>query len=91
MHKLLANYWLVDNFRIIWSCETHVAVGDVVYADCSNSFFAGDLGPSTIVGSAAFNLLVIIAVCCTCMPDGEGRRIADVKVFFVTATSSVFA
>jgi solute carrier family 8 (sodium/calcium exchanger) len=28
-----------------------------------NKFEAGDLGPSTIVGSAAFNLFVIIAVC----------------------------
>ena len=28
-----------------------------------NNFEAGDLGPSTIVGSAAFNLYVIIAVC----------------------------
>lgn len=26
-------------------------------------FFAGALGPSTIVGSASFNLLVIIAIC----------------------------
>ena len=27
------------------------------------SFFSGELGPSTIVGSAAFNLLMIIGVC----------------------------
>ena len=27
-----------------------------------NGFFSGDLGPSTIVGSAAFNLLIIVAV-----------------------------
>ena len=26
-------------------------------------FKAGDLGPSTIVGSAAFNLFIIIAIC----------------------------
>ena len=26
-------------------------------------FRAGDLGPSTIVGSAAFNLFIIIAIC----------------------------
>lgn len=29
----------------------------------SNDFYSGDLGPSTIVGSAAFNGLMIIAVC----------------------------
>lgn len=28
-----------------------------------NGFEAGDLGPSTIVGSAAFNLFVIIGIC----------------------------
>ena len=28
-----------------------------------NNFEAGELGPGTIVGSAAFNLFVIIAVC----------------------------
>mmetsp|Transcript_9834 Transcript_9834/g.37077 ORF Transcript_9834/g.37077 Transcript_9834/m.37077 type:complete len:219 (-) Transcript_9834:1945-2601(-) len=41
----------------------------------TNDFFAGDLGPSTIVGSAAFNLLVISAVCVMVIPDGETRRI----------------
>lgn len=30
---------------------------------CSNNFEAGDLGPGTIVGSAAFNLFCIIAIC----------------------------
>ena len=30
---------------------------------CSLGFEAGDLGPGTIVGSAAFNLLVITAIC----------------------------
>ena len=33
--------------------------------------FAGELGPSTVVGSAAFNLFVISAVCVYCIPDGE--------------------
>merc|ERR1719265_2700153 len=28
-----------------------------------NEFYSGDLGPSTIVGSAAFNLFCISAVC----------------------------
>lgn len=28
-----------------------------------NNFEAGDLGPGTIVGSAAFNLFCIIAIC----------------------------
>ncbi|GFS50082.1 hypothetical protein NPIL_453091, partial [Nephila pilipes] len=38
-------------------------------------FKAGDLGPGTIVGSAAFNLLVICGVCIIALPPGETRRI----------------
>ena len=51
----------------------------------------GELGPSTIVGSAAFNLFCIMAVCVTCLPAGETRKIADLGVFGVTAVCSVFA
>merc|ERR1711871_607549 len=54
-------------------------------------FFSGELGPSTIVGSAAFNLLVIIAVCVIAIPDGEIRLIKDTSVFAITATFSIFA
>ena len=45
-----------------------------------NQFVAGELGPGTIVGSAAFNLLVIIGVCMVSIPDGEIRRIKAIKV-----------
>lgn len=34
----------------------------------TDGFFQGELGPSTIVGSAAFNLLFIIAVCVVSIP-----------------------
>ena len=44
----------------------------------SSGFFAGELGPSTIVGSAAFNMLIISAVCVYAIPDGEGRLIKEV-------------
>ena len=42
-----------------------------------NNFVAGELGPGVIVGSAAFNLLIIIAVCIVAIPAGETRKIAD--------------
>lgn len=51
----------------------------------------GGLGPSTIVGSAAFNLLVIVAVCMMSIPSTEGRRIHALPVFYVTAAFSVLA
>eukprot|EP00928_Gymnodinium_smaydae_P042963 TRINITY_DN2888_c0_g2_i1.p1 TRINITY_DN2888_c0_g2~~TRINITY_DN2888_c0_g2_i1.p1 ORF type:complete len:842 (+),score=232.82 TRINITY_DN2888_c0_g2_i1:149-2527(+) len=52
---------------------------------------SGELGPSTIVGSAAFNLLCIIAVCVYVIPDGEYRQVKEVPVFAITASCSVFA
>jgi solute carrier family 8 (sodium/calcium exchanger) len=57
----------------------------------SNSMHSGQLGPSTIVGSAAFNLLAIIAVCVSCIPNGESRKIEEMGVFIVTAVFSIFA
>mmetsp|Transcript_37882 Transcript_37882/g.119441 ORF Transcript_37882/g.119441 Transcript_37882/m.119441 type:complete len:762 (+) Transcript_37882:76-2361(+) len=56
-----------------------------------NDFYAKAMGPSTIVGSAAFNLLVIIAVCVSALPPGETRLIRDLGVYAVTASFSVFA
>ncbi|XP_042737978.1 sodium/calcium exchanger 1 isoform X2 [Lagopus leucura] len=58
---------------------------------CGHGFTAGDLGPSTIVGSAAFNMFVIIAICVYVVPDGEIRKIKHLRVFFVTAAWSIFA
>lgn len=57
----------------------------------AKNFEAGDLGPGTIVGSAAFNLFVIIGICVDVIPDGEVRYIKHLRVFFVTAFFSIFA
>ena len=64
----------------------------------------GELGASTIVGSAAFNLLVISAVSIYAVseetdtdPDRDDtvpkgvKKIYDMGVFGITATSSLFA
>lgn len=56
-----------------------------------HKFDAGTLGPSTIVGSAAFNMFVIIGLCVYVVPDGETRKVKHLRVFFVTATWSIFA
>lgn len=58
----------------------------------------GELGPSTIVGSAAYNLFVITGVCMISVPaedasTGESgvRDISELGVFYVTGFFSVFA
>ncbi|KAM4729383.1 sodium/calcium exchanger 1b [Anableps anableps] len=56
-----------------------------------HGFEAGTLGPSTIVGSAAFNMFVIIGLCVYVVPDGETRKVKHLRVFFVTAAWSIFA
>ncbi|CAD7963580.1 unnamed protein product [Amoebophrya sp. A25] len=56
-----------------------------------NDYKAGELGPSTIVGSAAFNLLVISACCVYAIPSGEIRKIAGIDAYCCTAFFSVFA
>nr|XP_046233358.1 sodium/calcium exchanger 1a isoform X5 [Scatophagus argus] len=58
---------------------------------CGHNFNAGELGPNTIVGSAAFNMFVIIGFCVSVIPEGETRKVKHLRVFFVTATWSIFA
>ncbi|XP_015790898.1 sodium/calcium exchanger 3 [Tetranychus urticae] len=57
----------------------------------SSGFVSGALGPGTIVGSAAYNLFMISAVCVIGIPNHESRTIKAIKVFAVTCTFSVFA
>ncbi|XP_022523856.2 sodium/calcium exchanger 1a isoform X5 [Astyanax mexicanus] len=58
---------------------------------CGHNFDAGELGPNTIVGSAAFNMFVIIGLCVSVIPDGDHRKVKHLRVFFVTAAWSIFA
>jgi len=51
-------------------------------------FEAGDLGPGTIVGSAAFNMLMIIAICVSIEPN---KNVEEINVLYITAFASVFA
>lgn len=56
-----------------------------------NECHSGELGPSTIVGSAAFNLFVIVAVCIMAIESPDVRRIKNNGVFIVTAICSLGA
>nr|XP_004539998.1 sodium/calcium exchanger 3 isoform X2 [Maylandia zebra] len=58
---------------------------------CGHEFKSGELGPSTIVGSAAFNMFVIIGLCVSVIPQGEVRKVKHLRVFFVTTGWSIFA
>jgi len=53
----------------------------------------GELGPSTIVGSAAFNLLCITGVSIIAVggDNEEIKKVDDLMVFFVTSVLSLWA
>jgi solute carrier family 8 (sodium/calcium exchanger) len=51
----------------------------------------GELGPSTIVGSAAFNLMVISAIAVISVKGKKAKKIYDMGVFCITAISSILA
>ena len=57
----------------------------------TSNFNADPLGPSLIIGSGAFNLLIITAVSILVVPAGECRRIQAYPVFVVTMFWSLFA
>lgn len=57
----------------------------------AHHFESGKLGPATIVGSAAFNLLIITSVCMLALPAGATKRVHRLKVFIVTGFFSLFA
>ncbi|RUS91007.1 hypothetical protein EGW08_001224, partial [Elysia chlorotica] len=56
-----------------------------------HTFKAGELGPGTIVGSAAFNLFMITGICILSIPDGDVRKIRNLRVFAVTSCFGVLA
>ncbi|KAK7592838.1 hypothetical protein V9T40_007590 [Parthenolecanium corni] len=57
----------------------------------AHNFESGKLGPATIVGSAAFNLLIITSVCMLALPDEEVKRVHRLRVFVVTGLFSLLA
>jgi Ca2+/Na+ antiporter len=74
--------------------EIMLSVLEILLGD----FFSGELGPGTIVGSAAFNLLVITAVCLVSIPAANAatgekgtRRVEDYAVFMTTTFFALFA
>lgn len=56
-----------------------------------DDFFAGELGPSTILGSASYNQLVIMAVCTAAVSSRHAKHIANLGVYMVTASLSIWA
>ncbi|KAK5965931.1 Sodium/calcium exchanger protein, partial [Trichostrongylus colubriformis] len=56
-----------------------------------HGFRSGELGPGTIVGSAAFNLFCITAICVMAIASPGVKRIQMFNVFIITAFFGTFA
>ncbi|XP_076067558.1 sodium/calcium exchanger Calx-like isoform X2 [Oratosquilla oratoria] len=57
----------------------------------AKNFEAGDLGPFTLIGSAAFKLSFITGICIMSICAGEIRRVKNVKVLFFTGSFLLLA
>ena len=71
--------------------EILLSMIEIAFLSDKGLFYSGDLGPSTIIGSAAFNLMIITGVCIVAIPKGETRTLKHPTVFGVTASFSIFA
>ena len=71
--------------------EILLAVGETVQHLTEEPTGRDSLGLFTIVGSAAFNLLMITAICIVCVPSPSIKRIKEFGVFMITAAWSIFA
>lgn len=92
-HKFSLNVWngTVANLTLMALGSSAPEILLSIIELTGNNMYAGELGPSTIVGSAAFNLLVITGVCVAALPAGTTKSIQQTGVFLITATASLFA
>ena len=56
-----------------------------------NNFTAGEIGPSAIVGSAAFNYFVTAGLCIGAVPSPTVRRIVNTRAYYTTLMFSLLA
>ncbi|KAG1678958.1 hypothetical protein FOA52_013021 [Chlamydomonas sp. UWO 241] len=84
--------WAVANITLLAvggsSPEILLSIVDTILTLGKTS---GTIGAATIVGSAAYNLFVIAAVCTVSMQANEYRKIEHFKVFIWTTTWSMWA
>lgn len=95
IHACRGRNYVQDSFLSWQSCVCLCALTQIVAVSiieiCGANFYSGELGPGTVVGSAAFNLFIISALCISALPEGEGRKIDNLQVFGLTSIHSLIA
>eukprot|EP00913_Durusdinium_trenchii_P024896 g23369.t1 len=91
--KIRITIWneTLANLSLMATCSSAPEILLSTVELCSQRFFAGSLGPQTVVGSASFNLFCISSVCISAIPHMDVRKIQKFQVFMFTCTASVLA
>ncbi|KAI5680451.1 hypothetical protein M9H77_01678 [Catharanthus roseus] len=91
-HEKVWNYTIADITLLAFGTSfPQISLATIDAIQNLGSLYAGGLGPGTLVGSAAFDLFPIHAVCVVVPKAGELKKISDVGVWLVELFWSFWA
>ncbi|KAI3449472.1 hypothetical protein Pfo_006137 [Paulownia fortunei] len=91
-HKKVWNYTIADITLLAFGTSfPQISLATIDAIRNLGNLYAGGLGPGTLVGSAAFDLFPIHAVCVVVPKAGELKKISDVGVWLVELFWSFWA
>ncbi|KAL7112633.1 hypothetical protein ACP275_04G014600 [Erythranthe tilingii] len=91
-HEKVWNYTIADITLLAFGTSfPQISLATIDAIRNLGSLYAGGLGPGTLVGSAAFDLFPIHAVCVVVPKAGELKKISDVGVWLVELFWSFWA
>ncbi|XP_073141261.1 magnesium/proton exchanger-like isoform X1 [Henckelia pumila] len=91
-HKKVWNYAIADITLLAFGTSfPQISLATIDAIRNTGNLYAGGLGPGTLVGSAAFDLFPIHAVCVVVPKAGELKKISDIGVWLVDLFWSFWA
>ncbi|KZV32349.1 magnesium/proton exchanger-like [Dorcoceras hygrometricum] len=91
-HKKVWNYAIADIALLAFGTSfPQISLATIDAIRNTGNLYAGGLGPGTLVGSAAFDLFPIHAVCVVVPKAGEIKKISDIGVWLVELIWSFWA
>ncbi|XP_061347315.1 magnesium/proton exchanger isoform X2 [Gastrolobium bilobum] len=91
-HEKVWNYTIADISLLAFGTSfPQISLATIDAIQNMGNLYAGGLGPGTLIGSAAFDLFPIHAVCVVVPKAGELKKIADLGVWLVELFWSFWA